>query len=227
MNGITYTLSGTYTATLLNAAGCDSIITLNLTITQIAGTLNLRCFIEGYMDEANVLLMKPVLANQLQPTTLNACDTIKVELHQSNAPYAMLYSTKVVMNKSGFSTATFPPLNSNFYIVVKHRNAIETWSATSVFFGATPVNYNFTNAASKAFGNNQTQTSPGVWALYSGDVNQDENVDLIDLSLEESDIINFSSGFLPTDVNGDGNVDLLELPIIENNVFDFISVMHP
>lgn len=32
LNGITYTQSGTYTQTLTNAAGCDSTITLNLTL---------------------------------------------------------------------------------------------------------------------------------------------------------------------------------------------------
>ena len=32
-DGNTYTISGTYTATLTNAAGCDSVVTLNLTIT--------------------------------------------------------------------------------------------------------------------------------------------------------------------------------------------------
>jgi FG-GAP repeat/Astacin (Peptidase family M12A) len=35
----TWTRSGTYTDTLLNKAGCDSIITINLTITNIADTL--------------------------------------------------------------------------------------------------------------------------------------------------------------------------------------------
>lgn len=34
INGQTYTTSGTYTATIANAAGCDSVITLNLTINQ-------------------------------------------------------------------------------------------------------------------------------------------------------------------------------------------------
>jgi hypothetical protein len=33
LNGQTYTTSGVYTQTLINAAGCDSVITLNLTIT--------------------------------------------------------------------------------------------------------------------------------------------------------------------------------------------------
>ena len=34
INGQTYTASGAYTATISNAAGCDSVITLNLTINQ-------------------------------------------------------------------------------------------------------------------------------------------------------------------------------------------------
>jgi hypothetical protein len=33
VNGQTYTQSGTYTATIPNAAGCDSIITLNLSLS--------------------------------------------------------------------------------------------------------------------------------------------------------------------------------------------------
>ncbi|HIA36429.1 MAG TPA: T9SS type A sorting domain-containing protein [Flavobacteriales bacterium] len=34
-NGLTYTLSGTYVATLINTAGCDSVVTLNLTIDTV------------------------------------------------------------------------------------------------------------------------------------------------------------------------------------------------
>lgn len=34
INGTTYTTSGTHTATIMNAAGCDSVITLNLTINH-------------------------------------------------------------------------------------------------------------------------------------------------------------------------------------------------
>ena len=40
-NNVTYTASGTHTQTLVNAAGCDSVATLNLTITQpTTSTLN-------------------------------------------------------------------------------------------------------------------------------------------------------------------------------------------
>jgi hypothetical protein len=39
LNGQTYTQSGTFSQTLTNAAGCDSTITLNLTIQQSASTI--------------------------------------------------------------------------------------------------------------------------------------------------------------------------------------------
>ena len=39
-NGSTYTASGTYTATFLNTAGCDSSITLNLTVTSSSDLVN-------------------------------------------------------------------------------------------------------------------------------------------------------------------------------------------
>lgn len=39
-NSTTYTTSGTYTATLVNAAGCDSIATLNLTINTVGTVSN-------------------------------------------------------------------------------------------------------------------------------------------------------------------------------------------
>ncbi len=39
INGQTYTTSGTHTATIMNAAGCDSVITLNLTIGSPSASL--------------------------------------------------------------------------------------------------------------------------------------------------------------------------------------------
>ena len=75
--------------------------------------------------------------------------------------------------------------------------------------------------------NNQSEVSPGVWAFYTGDINQDENADLFDLSILETDITNFQSGYFATDLNGDGNVDLLDNPVLEENINDFIFSNHP
>jgi hypothetical protein len=102
-----------------------------------------------------------------------------------------------------------------------------TWSAAPIAIGATPVYYDFSTAASKAYGNNQIQKEPGIWAMYTGDIQQDENIDLLDLSLLEVDINNFENGYFVTDLNGDGNVDLLDAPLLEDNVNNFIYSIHP
>ena len=65
------------------------------------------------------------------------------------------------------------------------------------------------------------------YGLYSGEINADDNIDLIDLMTVENDISMFAYGYLPTDINGDGNVDLLDSPLIESNVSNFIYAVYP
>ncbi|MBK7764062.1 MAG: hypothetical protein IPI46_12070 [Bacteroidetes bacterium] len=225
-NGNTYTTSGTYTYTTTNAAGCDSTATLNLTIAPCNTTLNLTCFIQGYWDGSSQ--MQPVLANQGEPTTMGACDTITVELHSDVAPYGIDATTTAVLQQNGTATCIFPPVTGNKYIVVKHRSAVQTWSTNPVAIG-TSVSYNFSTAANQAYGDNQIQvsTSPVIYAFYSGDIVIDENIDLLDLGYLETEISNFSFGFNPADLNGDGNVDLLDSPLLEANISNFIFSNHP
>jgi hypothetical protein len=72
------------------------------------------------------------------------------------------------------------------------------------------------------------EVAPGVWAFYSGDVNGDGNIDLLDDALMENDVLNFANGCKRTDLNGDGNVDILDLAIFQSNpVGAFIYAKHP
>ena len=71
------------------------------------------------------------------------------------------------------------------------------------------------------------QVESGVWALYSGDINQDGNIDTIDYPFLETDTNNFATGNYTTDLNGDGNVDTIDYPLLETNTNGFISVAHP
>ena len=79
---------------------------------------------------------------------------------------------------------------------------VQTWSASPQVIGATPLTYDFTTAASKAYGSNMYPVTAGVWAFYSGDFNQDEVVDNSDSDQLFPDIENSNFGVLPTDVNG-------------------------
>jgi hypothetical protein len=66
-----------------------------------------------------------------------------------------------------------------------------------------------------------------VWTIYSGELNADENIDLLDFSLLKNDVNNFSSGYLASDINGDGKVDLLDATPVEANLYNFIFSSPP
>lgn len=81
--------------------------------------------------------------------------------------------------------------------------------------------------SNNAYGDNQKQVEPGVWAIYSGDVNQDGIIDFIDQIIMDNDIAGFSFGYVVTDLNGDAVVDFLDQIILDNNVAAFVGVVSP
>lgn len=218
----TYTVTGSY------VAGCFSTKTQTIIVNNCATTLNLKLFIEGYYIGAGI--MSPVLFNQGVIPNANITDTVRVQLRNAVFPYEVISSMKTTLNTDGTATCVFTPfISGTFYIAVLHRNAVQTWSNSTVTVGAIPVTYDFSNAISKAYGNNMNlvSTNPTIYAFYSGDLNQDENIDAIDNAALEFDLLNFAYGYFSTDLNGDGNVDNLDLPIMENNLNNFIFSTHP
>jgi hypothetical protein len=162
---------------------------------------------------------------------LNQSDTIKILLANTTTPYAVVDSAFAILDSVSLTaTGTFSAAASgSYYIVVKHRSSVETWSASSITFtqGST-VSYDFTSAASQAYGNNETEVATGVFAIYSGDCNQDGYVDPLDLSLVDQDSYNYVSGSaLATDVNGDRYVDPLDLSIVDQNSYSYVGIMKP
>ncbi len=223
--------NGTTCAAGTSVAGdltTDNSATSTVQVVVPPVTLNLNVFIQGYWDGTSAML--PVLANQGQSNPTTDCDSITVELYNSlvTTPLpAPDYTTTAILQTNGTASAVFPgAVSGDYYIVIKHRNGLQTWSASAMPFPAT-ANYNFTTAATQAYGSNQVEVATGVWAMYSGDVAIDENVDLLDLGLVETDISSFSFGYFSTDLNGDGNVDLLDSPIMETNISLFVFSAHP
>ena len=133
---------------------------------------------------------------------MSLSDTVIVYLRNSGSPYAIVDSAKAVIN-SVTLTGSFKIFNAatgNYYIEIRHRNTIETWSSNAVSYTSlSTINYNFSTASTQAFGSNQIQVdaSPVRFAIYSGDVNQDGTIDLTDGSLIDNDAFNFASGYLP------------------------------
>ncbi len=216
----TYTVTGTSTTT-----GCTKTATRTITVTPCGSIVNLKLFIEGYYIGAG--LMTPVMSNQgIAGATASQTDTITVELRNTTSPYAVASTLKTILNTNGTAVCNFPT-SGTYYIAVKHRNAVQTWSKNPVVLSAVPLTYDFSNALNKAFGDNQQPMGGGVFALFSGDLNLDENVDLLDLGILELDISTFAFGYYAADNNGDGNVDLLDSPVEEANINNFVFSNHP
>jgi hypothetical protein len=227
------TASGITLSSTVGEAITSTLSTVNLRITQgfqqgrrIDSTiLYLSIILEGYY--AGSYLMEPTLYNQGQSANTSITDSITIELHPASNPAIVSAQNKAILYKNSNVQTTMHVSNGSYYVVVKHRNHIETWSANPISFNGTFAAHDFTFAATQAYGSNLTQVEPGVFAIYSGDVNQDENIDLLDLGIVEADIVNFNFGYLTTDINGDGNVDLLDAPTVENNINNFIFSAHP
>ncbi len=216
---------GFYNVAIEDDNGCFYNETDSIEVQPCNPILHVTCFLQGYY-EPSLSMMLPVLSNQGQTSVTGACDSITVELHSGISPYALVASKKVVLMQNGNATCNFTSVYGSKYVVIKHRNTIETWSDIPVLMDSI-LNFNFSTLASKAYGSNQVQVKPGVWGFYSGDLNQDENIDLIDYPILENDITLFNFGYFATDINGDGNVDLLDLPYNEMNISNFIFSSHP
>ncbi len=189
-------------------------------------TLNLKAYLQGYYESAGI--MENVVYNEgVTAFPGNECDTINIQLRQASSPYTLVSETKQIIQTNGLVTYSgTASIGQWYYIVIKHRNTTETWSSNAVLLTENTF-YDFSTAANKAYGDNLTEVEPGIWALYTGDINQDENVDLLDLSIVENDINNFQFGYFATDINGDANVDLLDLPTLETNINQFVFSAHP
>jgi len=147
-------------------------------------------------------------------------DTVTVELRNTSAPYSLVDQAKIFLNSSGQGSAKFYNAMNGvpYYIVLKHRNAIETWSASPQVFSASTLTYDFTTASNKAYGNNLNLIG-SKWCIYSGDVNQDGFVETTDVNQVFTGNVNGATGYISTDLNGDLFTEVEDLNIVfRNNV---------
>jgi hypothetical protein len=147
---------------------------------------------------------------------------------ESTSPYATMYSSNGVLNTNGTATIAFPDsaIGSSYYIAIKHRNAIETWSAAPVTISNNTI-YNFTTAASQAYGNNLSNMGDGVFGIYSGDINQDGSIDFADYPSLDIASQNGVLGYDSNDLNGDASVDFGDYPILDINSNNGIFSIKP
>ncbi len=203
-------------------------------IAYAGGSVSQDSLINAYIDyEGNKTLnLKLSLQGLYNPNTnrLNMRDTIRVYLKRHLGLSQTLDSGKAVIDSSTLNcTFNFSHLPDSYcYIVIKHRNSLETWSQP--LYLREPVNsYDMTVNSGMAWGNNiiQSDNSPVIFSVYGGDVDQDGSIDATDLSMIDNDSYVFAGGYKKTDINGDGFVDATDAAITDNNAANFIELIRP
>ena len=168
--------------------------------------------------------------NQGVSVNTSETDTITIELHDAILTSNIVYETKGLLSTAGYSTITIPStlFGNSYYVVLKHRNSVQTWSASPVLMNSFVTGYNFTIPAN-VYGGNVVEVEPnsGWFGIYSGDINQDEFVDPYDNSILQQDNLDFASGYYPSDLNGDGFVDPYDSMIFGLNNINFVMSDHP
>lgn len=83
--------------------------------------LSVNVFIEGLYNGGG--LMTTVLGGSIS-------DSVRIELRRSVAPFDLITTIPLLLNVQGTAQAALPAAfrGKSYYLVVRHRNSIETWS---------------------------------------------------------------------------------------------------
>jgi hypothetical protein len=168
-------------------------------------------------------------------------DQITVELH-NETDYLTIEHTasNVDLNTNGTATVTVPATFSGmYYLTIKTRNHLETVSAAVVDFSGSTIGYDFSTAASQAYGDNMKDVGEGVYAIYAGDMAMagtaypdptvpDGVIDVDDVYyIYNAYVIDNLVGFYPSDINGDSSVDINDVYLAYDNYLLNIYVQTP
>lgn len=195
-------------------------------------TINLKLYLEGFYRGGG--MMQPTLYDLGISPDPTATDSITVNLWSPLNLSAQDpdYTVNGLLHDDGTVSLNFPAsiTGNSFYIAIKHRNSLETWSSLPMTFD--PVTfYDFSSGYAQAYDDGVNfplvNVETGVYALYSGDINQDGTVDATDMAIVDNDNASFAFGYNASDATGDGATDASDIAIIDNNQQLFLFYARP
>lgn len=135
--------TGQITVTLPNGCTTTSSAIFGVGTTPVNTTLNLKIFIQGFYIGGGMM------ASVIDPSNPLLSDSITVELRSSSDPSQIIAIRKGIVSTNGTVAFYYSSAigNNTYYLVVKHRSTLETWSKNPVYFpvgGA--ITYDFTAA---------------------------------------------------------------------------------
>lgn len=204
-----------------SAGSCGSFV---FATEPLGVTMQLKTFLQGYYQTNG--LMKSALGSTMD----TIADTLTLSVANSTAPYQIVGTGKFLLGTNGIATFEIPQPcfgSGSFYLVLNHRNHLETWSAVPLEFTAVDSLYDMSNAQSKFFGGNVVEVAPGTWAIYAGDVNKDKSINSADVTSLENAARQFQLGYVTGDLTGDGLVESADYSLLENNGQLFLFTLRP
>jgi hypothetical protein len=183
--------------------------------------LSLKVFLQGLYNATNGNMNKCkdyVSTAAVDKFSGNISDYITVELRNATNYATVEYTATSIelhqdgtCNSEGLSYIAIPALYSgSYYITIKTRNHVQITTPTAISFEGDAISYDFSDAASKAYGNNQKLLKTGVYGMYRGDINQDGSVTVVgDRTPTNMKSLAVAKGFSKEDVNGDGFITVV------------------
>ena len=188
--------------------------------------ISTKFFIEGYYNTGTHAMLH-VRANQGVGVSTTDVDDVTLELRNVST-LALVASTTAILQTNGLAVATFnSAISGSYYLVIKHRNALQSWSANPITVSSSTPLYDFSTSSLQAFGANMVAVEPSVFAIYSGDLDNDGFIDLPDYSFWETNYNDGSVGSFSTDLDGDSFVDLPDYSIWEQNYNNGVTSAYP
>jgi hypothetical protein len=117
------------TVSVATAACNTDTSSAGFTVSALTGVmLNVTVFIEGFYQSN---------------ASMSTGDSIDVELHEPVPPYDLLQHVNDVITASGTGSFYFPTaiIGNSYYIAIRHRNSLTTWSKFPVPFDNAVVNF--------------------------------------------------------------------------------------
>lgn len=227
----TVTVAGTYYVGWHGYSDADmyyiAVDDISITVPPAFKTLNLTSVLpEGiYAGGGTLNQAKNDLGD---PEFPGYADEIFVELHDGAAYGTILHTATVLLSTTGAASVTDIPaaLNGNYWITIKHRNSIQTVSATAVSFAGDIISQSFGTPADVYGGNLQLMSDSG-YAIFGGDVTQDGVVDTDDMTEVDNNSADYVPGYIPSDVTGDGATDTEDMTIVDNNNANYVGAVTP
>jgi uncharacterized protein (TIGR02145 family) len=161
------------TVQLTTSTGCNYQSTAVFNYLYSSPDLTVKLYIEG-LHVGNGYMEVPLVNSGLSGNAL-ASDSVTIQLAEADAPNEIVFAKKALLQTTGISFVALSGdyIGKSYYIIIKHRSSLETWSKGPIVFSA---NTYFNFASTKQFPTVITTTISSILnttALIGGNVTTD------------------------------------------------------